>query len=128
MCKEALQPTATATSYKASTTVTQTANTHRVHKRLCAVCSSGEQADLCMNQLILFLVLLAIPLEVLLYLCFLLGCEQAVRPVPPAELQEALSLGPAQQQLPIITPVLYCAILLKGTEGYRRLQKGTEGH
>ena len=64
---------------------------------LCA--AMVQAADLCMNQFIFFLILLAIPLEVLLYLCFLFGRQQAVRPVPPAELQKALSLGPAKAQL-----------------------------
>lgn len=68
-----------------------------------------QPADLRVNKLILFLVFLAISLEVLLYLRFLLSCQQAVRPMPPAELQKPLSLGPAGAELILqMLPVQNC--------------------
>ena len=48
--------------------------------------------DLCMDELILFLILLAIPLEVLHNLGFLVSCQEGVRSMPPAELKEPFPL------------------------------------
>ncbi len=49
-------------------------------------------ANLRVNELIFFLVLLAIPLEVLHNLRFLVSCEEGVRSMPPAELEEPFPL------------------------------------
>ena len=54
--------------------------------------SYGQLADLCVNKFIFFLVLLAVPLEVLHNVRLLVGSQQGVGPVPPAELKEALPL------------------------------------
>ena len=55
---------------------------------------SGKQAiaHLRVNEFILFLVLLAIPLEVLHDLGLLVAIEQSVGPMSPAELKEAFPL------------------------------------
>ena len=55
----------------------------------------NDQTDLSVDEFIFFLVLLAIPLEVLDNLGFLLTRQEGVGPGPPTELKEALSLGPA---------------------------------
>lgn len=58
----------------------------------------STDADLCVNEFILFLVLFAISLEVLDYLGILFIAEKGVRSMPPAELQKALPFGPAHMQ------------------------------
>ena len=70
--------------------------------------ASVVSADLCMYELILFLILLAIPLELLGYLCLLVCCQQCVRPGPPAELQKPLPLGPTSFTVTVKQAITHC--------------------
>ncbi len=51
-----------------------------------------------MDEFILFLVLLAIPLEVLHNLRFLVSCQEGVRSMPPTELKKPFPLRPAWEK------------------------------